>query len=36
MALFKATIKMMKIGNGVRLKKGMSVDFPSSMEIPLP
>jgi hypothetical protein len=35
MALFRATIKSTKVVNGVRLEKGMSVDFPSSYGSPL-
>lgn len=35
MALFRATIKATRITNGVRLEKGMSVDFPSSYGSPL-
>jgi peptidoglycan hydrolase-like protein with peptidoglycan-binding domain len=35
MALFRATIKSSRIVNGVRLEKGMSVDFPSSYGSPL-
>jgi hypothetical protein len=35
MALFRATIKSTRISNGVRLEKGMSVDFPSSYGSPL-
>lgn len=35
MALFKATIKSTRINNGIRLEKGMSVDFPSSYSSPL-
>jgi len=35
MALYRATVKMTKITNGVRLEKGMSVDFPSSYSSPL-
>lgn len=35
MALFRATIKSTKVNNGVRLEKGMSVDFPSSYGAPL-
>ena len=35
MALFRATIKSTRITNGVRLEKGMSVDFPSSYGAPL-
>lgn len=35
MALFRATIKNTRITNGVRLEKGMSVDFPSSYGNPL-
>lgn len=35
MALFRATIKSTRITNGVRLEKGMSVDFPSSYGSPL-
>lgn len=35
MALFRATIKSTRVTNGVRLEKGMSVDFPSSYGSPL-
>ena len=35
MALYRATIKTTKITNGVRLEKGMSVDFPSAYGSPL-
>ncbi len=35
MALFKATVKRTKVTNGIRLEKGMSVDFPSSYGSPL-
>ena len=35
MALFSATVKSTKVTNGVRLEKGMSVDFPSSYGSPL-
>ena len=35
MALFRATIKTSKTSNGVRLEKGMSVDFPSKFSTPL-
>lgn len=35
MALFRATIKNNGVTNGVRLEKGMSVDFPSSYGSPL-
>ncbi|MDO6431526.1 DUF6140 family protein [Flavitalea sp. BT771] len=35
MPLFRATIKSTKVVNGVRLEKGMSVDFPSSYGSPL-
>lgn len=35
MALFRATVKSTKVTNGVRLEKGMSVDFPSSYGSPL-
>lgn len=35
MALFKATVKSTKVTNGVRLEKGMSVDFPSNYGAPL-
>ncbi len=35
MALFRATVKYTRITNGVRLEKGMSVDFPSSYGSPL-
>ena len=35
MALFRAKVKITKIANGMRLEKGMSVDFPSSYGSPL-
>lgn len=35
MALFRATVKSTRINNGVRLEKGMSVDFPSSHGSPI-
>ena len=35
MSLFKATIKTTRTSNGVRLEKGMSVDFPSTYSNPL-
>lgn len=35
MALFRATVKSTRVTNGVRLEKGMSVDFPSSYGAPL-
>ena len=35
MALFRATVKSTRLANGVRLEKGMSVDFPSSYGVPL-
>ena len=35
MAYFRVTVKTTKIANGVRLEKGMSVDFPSSNTSPL-
>ena len=35
MALFKATVKGTKLTNGIRLQKGMSVDFPSAYGSPL-
>jgi len=35
MALFRATVKSTSVTNGVRLEKGMSVDFPSSYGSPL-
>ncbi|RYZ22246.1 MAG: hypothetical protein EOO10_21830 [Chitinophagaceae bacterium] len=35
MALFKATVKTSRSVNGVRLEKGMSVDFPSSYGSPM-
>jgi hypothetical protein len=35
MALFRATIKSTRLVNGIRLEKGMSVDFPSSYGSPL-
>lgn len=35
MALFKATVKMTRSNNGVRLEKGMSVDFISTASNPI-
>ncbi|WPQ65532.1 DUF6140 family protein [Chitinophaga sancti] len=35
MALFKATVKSSRTVNGVRLEKGMTVDFPSQYSSPL-
>ena len=35
MGLFRATIKSTRVNNGVRLEKGMSVDFPSASGSPL-
>ncbi len=35
MALFRATIKSSRTVNGIRLEKGMSVDFPSIHSSPL-
>ena len=35
MSLFRATVKSTRVVNGVRLEKGMSVDFPSSYTSPL-
>lgn len=35
MALFRATVKTTTVTNGVRLEKGMSVDFPSSYGSPM-
>jgi hypothetical protein len=35
MALFRATVKVSRVVNGVRLEKGMSVDFPSRYTSPL-
>jgi len=35
MALFRATAKMTQVTNGVRLEKGMSVDFPSQHGAPM-
>jgi peptidoglycan hydrolase-like protein with peptidoglycan-binding domain len=35
MPLFRATVKSTRVTNGVRLEKGMSVDFPSSYGAPL-
>lgn len=35
MALFKATVKSTRLVNGVRLEKGMSVDFSSFYGSPL-
>jgi hypothetical protein len=35
MPLFRATIKSTKLVNGIRLEKGMTVDFPSSYGSPL-
>ena len=35
MGLFKATVKITRVTNGVRLEKGMSVEFSSSYPAPL-
>lgn len=35
MALFRATVKTTLITNGIRLEKGMSVEFPSSYSSPM-
>jgi hypothetical protein len=35
MILFKATVKNTRVVNGVKLEKGMSVDFPSFCGSPL-
>ena len=35
MALYRATVKSTRVNNGVRLEKGMSVDFPSNIGSPL-
>lgn len=35
MALFRATVKTARWTNGIRLEKGMSVDFPSNYSNPL-
>jgi len=35
MALFKATVKIAKWTNNIRLEKGMSVDFSSTYSSPL-
>ena len=35
MTLFKATVKTSRVVNGVKLEKGMSVDFPSFYGSPL-
>ena len=35
MALFRATVKTSKTSNGIRIEKGMSVDFPSICTSPL-
>ena len=35
MALFRATVKSTRVNNGVRLEKGMSVDFASAYGSPL-
>ena len=35
MALFRATVKSTRITNGIRLEKGMSVDFSSTYGSPL-
>ncbi len=35
MALFKATVKITRVSNGVRLEKGMSVDFASAYSLPM-
>lgn len=35
MALFRATVKSTRVSNGVRVEKGMSVEFASSYGTPL-
>lgn len=35
MALFRATVKHTRVSNGVRLEKGMSVEFPFPTGAPL-
>jgi hypothetical protein len=35
MALFRATVKSTRVSNGVRLEKGMSVDFSSAYSTPM-
>lgn len=35
MALFKATVKNTRLNNGVRLEKGMSVEFVSTFASPI-
>ena len=35
MALFRVTVKTTGVVNGIRLEKGMSVEFPSSYTNPL-
>lgn len=35
MALFRATVKMTRVNNGVRLEKGMSVEFASTYGAPM-
>jgi hypothetical protein len=35
MALFRATVKQTQVTNGVRIEKGMSVDFPSQHGSPM-
>ncbi|MDP1744848.1 MAG: DUF6140 family protein [Bacteroidota bacterium] len=35
MTLFRATVKTTKVANGIRLEKGMSVDFPSAYGAPM-
>ena len=35
MALYRATVKSTRVTNGIRLEKGMSVDFASAYSTPL-
>ena len=35
MALFRATVRNTRNNNGIRLEKGMSVDFPSTFSSPI-
>lgn len=35
MALFRATVKTTRVNNGVRIEKGMSVEFVSSYGAPM-
>ena len=35
MALFRATVRNTRSNNGIRLEKGMSVDFPSTFSSPI-